>query len=267
MTIDFHAEKNQLSYTGRTADDSWSQTILSFIDPVGKNVVDIGCGGGIYSKAWSALGAASVTGIDFSQVMVEAAREQCADDPKISFAQGDARATGLPSQCADIVFARALIHHFPEQDLQKFFQEVIRLLAPGGICFIQDRTMADVKMPASPTHFRGYFFSQYPRLLTIEQTRRPDDTAVQNTMKLAGFEQVNKTTLWETRREYDSWSELEADLLSRKGRSILHELTDAELKDLVHTIHHRVAGQEKWNEQDCWSIWIGSATCGTIKGK
>ncbi|MFS0554055.1 class I SAM-dependent methyltransferase [Brevibacillus sp. 179-C9.3 HS] len=267
MTIDFHAEKNELSYTGRTADNSWSETILSLVNPVGKNIVDIGSGGGIYSKAWAQLGAATVTGVDFSQVMVQAAKEHCADDPALSFVQGDARATGLPSHCADIVFARALIHHLPEQDLQAFFSEVIRLLAPGGICLIQDRTIEDVKKPASPTHFRGYFFTRFPRLLTVELARRPEDGAVQTAMKLAGLEQVDKSALWETRREYETWFDLEEDLLTRKGRSILHELTDDELADLVHTIRDHVTGQEKIKEQDCWSIWIGRATCGTIKGK
>lgn len=78
---------------------------------------------------------------------------------------------------------------------------------------------------------------------------------------------AEKNELSYTGRTADTWSDLEEDLLTRKGRSILHELTDDELADLVHTIRDHVTGQEKIKEQDCWSIWIGRATCGTIKGK
>lgn len=259
MSIDFHASKNQFSYTGRNADDTWTEVMMSLVDPIGKKVVDIGCGGGIYSKAWSRLGAATVTGVDFSQVMVEAARRNCVDDSRMSFVQGDARATGLPDHVADIVFARALIHHLKATDLYAFFTEVKRLLAPGGICIIQDRTIEDVKMPASPTHFRGYFFSRFPRLLEIETARRPNYQSVLAAMKLAGFEQVYSLSFWETRRIYEKWTELAQDLLTRKGRSILHEVSDEELTDLVHTMEEHVTGTGKITEQDRWSVWIGNS--------
>lgn len=36
-----------------------------------------------------------------------------------------------------------------------------------------------------------------------------------------------------TRRSYTNFNELREDLLSRTGRSILHELSDEELADLV----------------------------------
>jgi 2-polyprenyl-3-methyl-5-hydroxy-6-metoxy-1,4-benzoquinol methylase len=33
------------------------EAIRRIVDPAGKRVADIGCGGGIYSQAWHALGA------------------------------------------------------------------------------------------------------------------------------------------------------------------------------------------------------------------
>lgn len=255
MGIDFHAKENQRTYTGRSVDESWFTLISSLINPTGKRVVDIGCGGGIYSQAWSALGASSVIGVDFSQVMLEDAREQCTENPTISFIQGDALATGLASGSADIVFARALIHHL--QDLEGFFTEVERLLAPGGICIVQDRTVADILMPASATHLRGYFFERFPRLIEKEQNRRPDDQQVQAAIAKAGLSSRDTISLWEVRREYESWSVLETDLLARKGRSILHELSDEQLQQLVDHIKAKLGGLDRIVEQDCWSIWIG----------
>jgi len=255
MGIDFHAPKNQESYTGRTVDESWFQLIKTLVNPSGKRIVDIGSGGGVYSQAWSSMGASKVIGVDFSQVMLEAAREQCKEDPGITFVQGDALATGLEQASADIVFARALIHHL--QDLDAFFAEVERVLVPGGICLIQDRTVDDVLMPASLTHLRGYFFEKFPRLMGSEQGRRPADDLVHSSMKRVGLISKEAIKLWEVRREYKAWPLLEADLLARKGRSILHELQDDELQELTSHIKDKLQGHEPIVEQDCWSIWYG----------
>ncbi|GED24084.1 methyltransferase [Brevibacillus agri] len=255
MKMDFHAKENEDSYTGRAADATWASTMLSVVDPRDKRVVDIGCGGGIYSKAWAKLGAASVTGVDFSSVMLAAAQKQCADEPRISFVQGDALETGLPDGCADIVFARALIHHL--HDLRGFFSEVKRLLATGGICLIQDRTIDDCAVPASQTHLRGYFFEQFPRLLEVEAKRRPADRTVRAAMQQAGLAKIERLSLWEVRRVYGTLDELARDLRSRKGRSLLHELTDAELEQLVDAICLKLSGHETISEQDRWTIWIG----------
>ncbi|MGN7468836.1 class I SAM-dependent methyltransferase [Brevibacillus sp. SAFN-007a] len=255
MNMDFHAKENADSYTGRVADDTWAHTMLSVVDPRDKRVVDIGCGSGIYSKAWAKLGAASVTGVDFSQVMLAAAQKQCTDEPRISFVQGDALETGLPDSCADVVFARALLHHLP--DVRGFFSEVTRLLAPGGICLIQDRTIDDCAVPASPTHLRGYVFELFPPLLDVEAKRRPADRAVRAAMQQAGLAEIGRLSLWEVRRVYGTLDELTRDLRARKGRSLLHELTDAELEQLVDAICRKLAGQEPIREQDRWTIWIG----------
>src|SRR5262245_57533399 len=111
MAIDFHARANRTTYAGRQADTGWAAAIRRIVEPSGKRVADIGCGGGIYSRAWHGLGAESVVGVDASQVMVDAAREQAIGLPDISFQRGDAAATGLPHASVDIVFERALIHH------------------------------------------------------------------------------------------------------------------------------------------------------------
>jgi 2-polyprenyl-3-methyl-5-hydroxy-6-metoxy-1,4-benzoquinol methylase len=67
MPIDFHDKKNQFTYSNRSVDPIWSQMIRTIINPKGKLVLDIGCGGGIYSRVWAELGATKVIGIDFSE--------------------------------------------------------------------------------------------------------------------------------------------------------------------------------------------------------
>jgi ubiquinone/menaquinone biosynthesis C-methylase UbiE len=263
MPIDFHDRKNVHSYSGRTADETWRQTMRSILDPVGKRVVDIGCGGGIYSTAWADLGAAHVIGVDFSAGMLEKAREECRGHTQITFVQADALCTGLEQGGADVVFARALIHHL--EKLDPFFAEAHRLLAPGGVCIIQDRTMEDVRLEGSPDHLRGYFFEAFPRLLEIESSRRPSREHVIARMEQNGFVNLKTCSLWEVRRVYRGWTDLEADLLARTGRSILHELSDAECKELVSFMKKRLTGVEPIVERDRWSLWIGEKAGGILE--
>lgn len=256
MNIDFHDQKNKVTYSGRAVDQSWSQAMLKLVDPTGKHVIDVGSGGGIYSRAWLELGAASVIGVDFSQVMLSAARENTQDLAAITFLHGDALNTGLPDCSADIVFARALIHHL--DDLDAFFAEMFRLLRPGGMCIIQDRTLEDIQFAGTAEHIRGYFFSCYPHLLDTEKNRRPEREQVMLAQQRNGLSCLQFHTLWEVRRTYRVWDELKADLLDRTGRSILHALSDVELEALVDYMGQKLSEQQPIVEKDRWSLWIGT---------
>lgn len=257
MPIDFHAPANRHSYATRDADPAWAAAMRSLVDPAGRLVADVGCGGGIYSLAWHALGATAVTGVDFSAQMVATARERAAGVPGLVFVQGEAAATGLQARSQEIVFARALIHHL--QDLRACFAEARRILAPGGVLIVQDRTPDDVDQPGSPTHFRGWFFDRFPRLRAVEAGRRPTQEAVAAAMHAAGMADLRQRTLWETRRIYAGFDELAADLAARTGRSLLHELDDAELQALVGHLRERLPAGQPIVEQDRWTLWSARA--------
>lgn len=257
MAIDFHSRANRGTYATRQADTGWKEAIRRIVDPSGKRVADIGCGGGIYSQAWHELGATAVTGVDFSQAMVDAAREHAAGLAGISFRQGEAAATGLPTASADIVFQRALIHHL--KDYGPCFTEAHRVLAPGGILIVQDRTPDDVQSPGSPEHLRGYFFECFPRLLAVETGRRPTDAAVRNALGATGFAKVEMTVLWEIRKVHHDWQELKQDLAKRTGRSILHDLNDKELAELIACIEARLPSDGPIVEKDRWTLWSAVA--------
>lgn len=256
--MNFHAPQNQLSYTARAADPAWLATIRAHVDVQGKQVVDIGCGGGIYSRALAGLGAAQVTGVDFSAEMLKGAALNCADIENIAFAQGSADQTGLPDNAFDIILERALIHHL--QDLSRCFNEAHRLLKNDGVLIIQDRTPQDCLLPGSDKHFRGYFFEKYPRLIQTEVSRRHDSPTVRTALASSSFAVIAEVPLWETRRVYSDFTTLRQDLLQRKGRSILHELNDDELADLVDYIQAKLQDAPlPIIEQDAWAIWFAQA--------
>jgi SAM-dependent methyltransferase len=254
VPIDFRDPANRRTYSGREADPSWRDAVVALVDPAGVDVVDIGCGGGTYVRAWHDLGAATVTGVDFSEPQLASARQEHRALPGVGFRFGDATATGLDSGCADVVFERALIHHVP--DLGAVAGEAARLLRPGGVVLVQDRTPDDVDQPGSATHPRGWIFEVFPRLLDVENARRSAVSAVTAALASAGFGEITATPLWEVRRRYADRDDYLTEIAQRTGRSILHELTDTELAHLVDELGRRLP-EGPLVEQDRWTLWRG----------
>jgi hypothetical protein len=84
--------------------------------------------------------------------------------------------------------------------------------------------------------------------------RRPDSGRVTAALGDAGFAPVTTTTLWEVRRRYADREDYLAEIAGRTGRSILHELGDAELAGLVEELRRRIPGGPLV-EQDRWTLW------------
>jgi len=215
----------------------------------------VGCGGGTYTRAWHELGAASVIGLDFSEPILEEARAAHGRLPGVSFRLGEAAATGLDDDSADLVFERALVHHVP--DLGAVAAEAARVLRPGGVVLVQDRTPDDVAQPGSAEHPRGWLFEIFPRLLDVENGRRPTTAAVSAALESAGFRAVTASELWEVRRRYPDREAYLAEIARRTGRSILHELTDPELDRLVDELRRRL-DDGPVVERDRWTLWRAS---------
>jgi len=148
-----------------------------------------------------------------------------------------------------------LIHHLTE--LPGCFQEANRVLKPGGVFIVQDRTPGDFLLPGDERHIRGYFFEKFPKLIGAETSRRHNSEQVRQALESSGFRLEREVSLWETRRVYPDFESLRRDLLLRTGRSILHELTDAELRDLISYIEEKLGNPVgPIVEQDAWTVWF-----------
>jgi len=253
VAIDFHDPAGAGTYSGRTADATWREAVSGLVDVAGADVVDLGCGGGTYVRALADLGAASVVGVDSSAPILERARAEHGSLPGVALQRADAAATGLPDGCADLVLARALVHHL--DDLGPTAREVRRILRPGGAWVVQDRTADDVTRPAGPHHVRGLLLELAPQLLEVELARRPERAAVAAALRGAGFTTVGTSSLEEVRRRYADVEDYLAEIASRTGRSILHELDDAALARLVDGLRERLP-RGPLVERDRWTLWV-----------
>ncbi|BET96852.1 class I SAM-dependent methyltransferase [Xenorhabdus taiwanensis] len=257
MPINFNSPENRHTYLGREVQQEWLDLMRKLVEPRDKKIADIGCGGGIYSLAWLKMGARKVTCVDFSQQMLADAVENTQGLPNIVIKQGDALCTGLPDSSQDIVFERALIHHISQENRTSCFAEAYRLLRSGGMYILQDRTLQDIQLPGSPEHIRGYIFDVYPHLRNFENQRRPDKIEVIDGLQSVGFKQVKAFSLLEKRTVYKNFSQLTEDFQGRKGRSILHELSDEEITHLIRHIEKSLGAETDIVEKDFWTIWTG----------
>nr|WP_246593686.1 class I SAM-dependent methyltransferase [Evansella tamaricis] len=245
---------NQSSYTTRKADKSWIDAINQLVPTETISLAaDVGCGGGIYTKALADLGIEFVTGVDFSDSMLNGARDNCKEYENISFKHGNAFETGLESNSYDLLLERALIHHI--EDLHTCFKEGYRILKDGGYYIVQDRTPDDCLLEGNETHVRGYFFELFPKLIDMETKRRFESEVVVERLKEAGFKNIKEVKLWEKRKKYEDKGQLLNDIKARTGRSILHELDDEELKLLIDHLDESLGKMNSIVEKDRWTIW------------
>ena len=112
-------------------DGRWRKLTAAAVVRPGDRVLDAACGTGDLALADRAAGAARVTGLDFSEAMLERARRKGAAQPTVfEWLQGDMLA--LPF--ADATFDAATVGFGVRNvdDLELALRELRRVLRPGG---------------------------------------------------------------------------------------------------------------------------------------
>ena len=126
-----------------TDDNEIARKVLSYIpDDFNGKLLDVPVGTAVFTeKKWKRLNNADITCLDYSEDMLEQARERI-KEAHVNSIQGDVGNLQMENETFDIVLSMNGFHAFP--DKQKAFSETNRVLKKGGkfiACFyIKDKS-------------------------------------------------------------------------------------------------------------------------------
>lgn len=130
-TPEFFEGYSQLprSVEGLAGAPEWPSLRLLLPQMAGQKVVDLGCGYGWFSYWAAEQGAASVTGLDVSQKMLERA-ETRHHHPRITYRQADLEHLELEPSSLTLAYSSLTLHYIT--DLSALLRTVYQALVPGG---------------------------------------------------------------------------------------------------------------------------------------
>jgi SAM-dependent methyltransferase len=106
------------------------------VQPAGKDVVDIGCGGGALVRQLAGLGARAV-GVEISEQQLAAAVEQ---DGRAGarYLVGRAQQLPLADGAVDVAVFMRTLHHVPPRHMRQALREAARVLRPRGVVYVAE---------------------------------------------------------------------------------------------------------------------------------
>jgi 2-polyprenyl-6-hydroxyphenyl methylase / 3-demethylubiquinone-9 3-methyltransferase len=110
------------------------QYILSHSTLKSKEILDVGCGGGLLTEALAKQGAQMVSGLDLSLSLIEIAKNHAETMPSIFYYHESAQDHQARGQQYDVITCMELLEHVP--DPEALINHCVNMLKPGGHLFI-----------------------------------------------------------------------------------------------------------------------------------
>ena len=122
-------------------DTWWQEGTEKFLEalPTGSTILDVGCGAGVKSRYLAKKGF-KVTGIDFSEKMIEIAKRE---SPEISFDVVDVYEIDKYTKTFDGVFAQAVLLHIPKDKIREVLSKLKNKINSNGLLYIAVKGMRD----------------------------------------------------------------------------------------------------------------------------
>lgn len=168
--------------------------LLAHVPPDAIRILDLGTGDGrLLGSLGAGRPAMQAVGLDFSEIMLAAARERFGADPRIEL-RGHDLTEPLPELGGpfDAVVSSFAIHHLEHQRKRELYAEAFELLAPGGV-------FANFEHVASPTPrlHRAFFAAIGEPLENADPSDRLLDVETQlGWLREIGFEDVDCYWKW-----------------------------------------------------------------------
>jgi ubiquinone/menaquinone biosynthesis C-methylase UbiE len=109
-------------------------TLLEFIPPRPKRILDIGAGAGrLLALVKSAHPDAQFAGLDFSPKILETLGQLFAGDPGVTVVNHNLEYPMSPMGSFDAAISSFAIHHVIHERKRALYEEVFHLLVPGGV--------------------------------------------------------------------------------------------------------------------------------------
>lgn len=202
-----------------------ADVMTRFLSLEAKRVLDIGCGGLAFTKILAEQGA-SVVGIDPDPVQAEKNRHA---EPirGIEFIETGADSLPFDDLSFDGVTFAYSLHHVPAEIYPTMFEEIFRILKPGGFLYVIE-----------PTDCDG---NDVLRLFHDEQQVRADAWRALNEIAKPQFAQCETVTYYSI-TQFESWDDYATRYASKSFNSLY---TEADVRrDEVRETYERLAGPE-----------------------
>lgn len=195
------------------------EVIQRFLSLQDKDVVDIGCGALTFTRHLADLGA-RVLAIDPDPVQAE--KNRTADPiPNIKFMESGGDQIPAEDGSIDGVFYSYSLHHIPAAVYPAMFQEVFRVLKPGGFIY----TIEPIDCP----------LNQVMMLFHNEEVERAAAWNALDELAAPAFESREVVT-YHGHRQYDSWDHF-VDVYANKSFNSLYSDQDVRRPAVEKAFH------------------------------
>jgi len=154
ITYDHHVDDEEAwSRSGKNWVEKWVLLPLASYRQSEWHVLEIGCGPG---RLLAPLGAhfKKVVGIDFSEDMIQYARQRLQSLPNVLVLKNDGRTIPLADSSIDFVFSVIAFQHMDLLTIKSYFQEAYRVLRDSG--FLRFQTRRDIKRRNASSYDRHF---------------------------------------------------------------------------------------------------------------